>query len=418
MSCSARRRARSTSSSARTGCSRATSGFKQPRSARGRRGAALRRAPQGTPQGDAQAGRRAHALSATPIPRTLVPRPDGRARPVDHRDPAAGPSADPHRGQRFQRGADRRGPAPRDAPRWAGLLRAQPGRDDRRDGRDGRARWCPEARVLVAHGQMHEHELESIMKEFIAGEADVLVTTMIIESGLDMPNVNTILIDRADRLGPQPAPPAARAGGAQPPPGLRLPHGAARPDAHPRGAGAPRRDPGIHGSGQRLPRRDAGSRDPRARATSSANRSPGTSPPSASISTARCSRRRSVTLKGEGLPRLQDVRVDLRAVGLPARRVHGRPRGQDPLVPRTGTSGERERSWTMLADELRDRFGALPPAGPATGGYHPTQAALPDCRGGRGEGDPARAFALFSLATGPRTPVSSRTCLREPDCRT
>ncbi|RKZ09331.1 transcription-repair coupling factor, partial [bacterium] len=59
----------------------------------------------------------------------------------------------------------------------------------------------PEARVLVAHGQMDENSLESIMKEFIVGEADVLVTTMIIESGLDMPNVNTILIDRADRLG-------------------------------------------------------------------------------------------------------------------------------------------------------------------------------------------------------------------------
>jgi transcription-repair coupling factor (superfamily II helicase) len=59
----------------------------------------------------------------------------------------------------------------------------------------------PDVRVAVAHGQMTELRLERIMKEFVAGEFDVLVTTMIIESGLDMPNVNTILIDRADRFG-------------------------------------------------------------------------------------------------------------------------------------------------------------------------------------------------------------------------
>ncbi|NJN95136.1 MAG: transcription-repair coupling factor [Anaerolineales bacterium] len=59
----------------------------------------------------------------------------------------------------------------------------------------------PEARVEVAHGQMSERHLERVMIEFLAGEFDVLVSTTIIENGLDMPNVNTILIDRADRLG-------------------------------------------------------------------------------------------------------------------------------------------------------------------------------------------------------------------------
>jgi len=59
----------------------------------------------------------------------------------------------------------------------------------------------PSARVVTAHGQMPEGELESIMREFVSGGADVLVTTTIIESGLDMPNVNTLLIDRADRFG-------------------------------------------------------------------------------------------------------------------------------------------------------------------------------------------------------------------------
>jgi transcription-repair coupling factor (superfamily II helicase) len=59
----------------------------------------------------------------------------------------------------------------------------------------------PEARVEVGHGQMSERQLERIMIDFVAGRFDVLVSTTIIESGLDMPNVNTIIIDRADRMG-------------------------------------------------------------------------------------------------------------------------------------------------------------------------------------------------------------------------
>ena len=60
---------------------------------------------------------------------------------------------------------------------------------------------CPDARVDVGHGQMHEHELEDAMQRFVAGKTDVLVSTTIIESGLDIPNANTIIIDRADRFG-------------------------------------------------------------------------------------------------------------------------------------------------------------------------------------------------------------------------
>ncbi len=59
----------------------------------------------------------------------------------------------------------------------------------------------PEATFAVAHGQMPERELERVMMEFVAGRVDVLVCTTIIESGLDIPNVNTIIVDRADRLG-------------------------------------------------------------------------------------------------------------------------------------------------------------------------------------------------------------------------
>ena len=60
---------------------------------------------------------------------------------------------------------------------------------------------APEAEVIVGHGQMGAHELERVMTRFIAGEADVLVSTTIIESGIDVPNANTMIIHDADRFG-------------------------------------------------------------------------------------------------------------------------------------------------------------------------------------------------------------------------
>jgi transcription-repair coupling factor (superfamily II helicase) len=62
-------------------------------------------------------------------------------------------------------------------------------------------RLLPDARFVVGHGQMPEGALEKVMIAFAAGDADVLVSTTIIESGLDIPNANTIIIDRADTLG-------------------------------------------------------------------------------------------------------------------------------------------------------------------------------------------------------------------------
>ena len=59
----------------------------------------------------------------------------------------------------------------------------------------------PEARIAVAHGQLPEKQLEKIMFQFVHREFDLLVSTMIIENGLDIPNVNTIIIDRADKFG-------------------------------------------------------------------------------------------------------------------------------------------------------------------------------------------------------------------------
>jgi transcription-repair coupling factor (superfamily II helicase) len=67
--------------------------------------------------------------------------------------------------------------------------------------RDRIAQLCPKARLVIGHGQMDEHELEDVMQQFVSAQADVLISTTIIESGLDIPNANTIIIDRADRFG-------------------------------------------------------------------------------------------------------------------------------------------------------------------------------------------------------------------------
>ncbi len=63
------------------------------------------------------------------------------------------------------------------------------------------AMLVPEARVVYAHGRMTENELESVILSFLEGEADVLVTTTIIETGVDIPNANTLIVHDADRMG-------------------------------------------------------------------------------------------------------------------------------------------------------------------------------------------------------------------------
>jgi len=62
-------------------------------------------------------------------------------------------------------------------------------------------KYLPQVEIAIAHGQMHERSLEGIMLAFLAGRFQVLLTTTIIESGLDIPSVNTIIINRADRFG-------------------------------------------------------------------------------------------------------------------------------------------------------------------------------------------------------------------------
>src|SRR5207247_4384347 len=64
-----------------------------------------------------------------------------------------------------------------------------------------RALAPPRARIAVAHGKLKEAELDAVMARFVRGEVDMLVSTMIVESGLDVPNANTMIVDRADQLG-------------------------------------------------------------------------------------------------------------------------------------------------------------------------------------------------------------------------
>jgi len=59
----------------------------------------------------------------------------------------------------------------------------------------------PEAKVAIAHGRMHSKELEGVMKEFMKGTIDVLISTVIIESGIDIPNANTLIVNRSDMFG-------------------------------------------------------------------------------------------------------------------------------------------------------------------------------------------------------------------------
>src|SRR6266508_2594180 len=64
-----------------------------------------------------------------------------------------------------------------------------------------RALAPPRARIAVAHGKLREAELDAVMARFVRGEVDILVSTMIVESGLDVPNANTMIVNRADQLG-------------------------------------------------------------------------------------------------------------------------------------------------------------------------------------------------------------------------
>ena len=141
------------------------------------------------------------ALTATPIPRTLHMSLSGLRDISVIETPPGGSPPDPHARRRVRRGAGQGSRS--SASRSAAASRSTSTTESRRSRRPqpGSASSVPGLRVLVAHGQMRERELEEKMMEFLAGDADVLVSTTIIESGLDIPQANTLIVERADMLG-------------------------------------------------------------------------------------------------------------------------------------------------------------------------------------------------------------------------
>ena len=134
---------------------------------------------------------------------------------------------------------------------------------------DRQAAWLqeqlPDARVVVAHGQMDEDDLEKQMMKFWDREADVLVCSVIIESGLDVPNANTLIVDSAHLLGPGADVPAARARRALHRAGVRLLLLPAVARADRGGARAAGHDQQAPVARQRLPDRAPRPGDPRRR---------------------------------------------------------------------------------------------------------------------------------------------------------
>ena len=139
-------------------------------------------------------------LTATPIPRTLhmslmgIRDMDIISEPPEERYPIQTyvmKESDDIIRETIQREMGRKGQIYAVVPRINGIGRRA----------DNIQSLVPEARIAVAHGRMREHDLEDIMMDFIQGRYDILVSTTIIESGIDIPNVNTILVFEADRFG-------------------------------------------------------------------------------------------------------------------------------------------------------------------------------------------------------------------------
>jgi transcription-repair coupling factor (superfamily II helicase) len=93
-------------------------------------------------------------------------------------------------------------------------------------------RIVPEASLTIAHGQMHEDDLEAAMIQFVNGKADILLATTIIESGLDIPNANTMFIHQADIYGLADHPSASRSSRSRSAPSLLLSAPGRRPSRH------------------------------------------------------------------------------------------------------------------------------------------------------------------------------------------
>ena len=126
-------------------------------------------------------------------------------------------------------------------------------------------RLVPEARIVVGHGQMGEEELERAMLGFVERRFDVLLATTIVENGLDIPNANTIIINRADRYGLSQLYQLRGRVGRSDRRGVRVSADPAAGGPLTGRAQAAGRDQGVQRSGQRVSRRRAGPGDSRRR---------------------------------------------------------------------------------------------------------------------------------------------------------
>ncbi len=218
----------------------------------------------------------------------------------------------------------------------------------------------PKARVAVGHGQMSESELEPIMARFVDGEIDVLVATTIIENGIDIPNVNTIVVNDADRFGlAQLYQLRGRVGRSNHQAYAYLLYRLTKRCRRMRRRGSKRFESSPI-SAAACKSRCATSRSA-ARATCSAPRSRGSSAPSASRRTASCSPRRSPSARARKrrLPERREAVIDVKIDAyIPNDYI---PQVSQKIGAYQQLAGARsEAEVDELAEGLRDRFGALP----------------------------------------------------------
>ena len=221
---------------------------------------------------------------------------------------------------------------------------------------------CPGMTFTVAHGQMDEKQLEERMMAFLRGEADVLVSTSIIESGIDIPQANTLIVDRADLFGLTPALPDPRARRPLARARLRVPALPERGGADGRGGRPPLGALGLHGARRRLQGRDARPRAARRRqpARRRAVRPRRRARLRALHADARRGRRGDGGRGGRrSSPSAEPVRLDVNVDAyVPADYI---PYEQAKVDVHRRIAGAREvAELGELRRELEDRFGAIP----------------------------------------------------------
>ena len=233
-----------------------------PRPAGGGRGAALRRHPQGADQAVHHQRRRAHALGhADPADPGAEPHRHPRPHPAQH---AAGRApADPHLRRRVRRPGGGRGASAASCCARARCSSCTTGCETSRTAPATSASWCPRPGWRWPTGRWTRARSRRWCSTSGRASSTCSVCTTIIESGIDMPTVNTLVVDRADRLGLGPAPPAAGPGRPVRAAGLRLPVPPRRRVAQRGGLRAAQDHRRGHRARLGLPHRHARPRDPR-----------------------------------------------------------------------------------------------------------------------------------------------------------